>query len=147
MLQDHVIIAGFGVPGRAAAEQLERRGRSCVIVERNGETVERCRRSGRRMVAGDATLPQTLREAGAEHARLIVIALPDDAAAIETTRQARLLNPGAHIITRCHFTSRGIEARAAGADNVVVAEQVVAAELVRLLAADPQPSGSLHPTA
>lgn len=64
---------------------------------------------------------------------MLLILVPDEKAALEATRQARQLNPSIRILTRCHYTSSGIEAKAKGADDVIVAEQVVAAEASRVL--------------
>ena len=58
----------------------------------------------------------------------------DEKAALEATQQARRLNPAIRIIMRCHYTSTGIEAKGRGADDVIVAEQVVADEITRRVA-------------
>ena len=125
----HVIVAGFGVPGRVVADLLESRGLKYCVIELNPSTCERCQRGGVPIHAGDVTDPKVLREAGIERASLFVVAIPDEKAALEATRQGRLLNPNVRIITRCHFTSAGFEAKRHGADAVVIAEQVVAEEL------------------
>src|SRR5215203_1637110 len=44
------------------------------------------------------------------------------------------LNPAMKIISRTHYLSSGIEAKARGADAVIVAEQVVAVEMSRVVA-------------
>ncbi|HTL28608.1 MAG TPA: NAD-binding protein, partial [Tepidisphaeraceae bacterium] len=61
------------------------------------------------------------------------IAIPNEQAALEATKLARSLNPTTRIVTRCHFTSKGLEAKMHGADDVIVEEQVVARELVSML--------------
>jgi CPA2 family monovalent cation:H+ antiporter-2 len=129
----HAIIAGFGVPGRMVAEVLESRGTPCTIIETNSATVNRAIKPGRRFICGDASDPQTLRAADIETASLLVVAIPDEAAALQATRQARQLNPTIRIITRTHYTSAGMEARQLGANDVVVAEQAVAREFTRIL--------------
>jgi CPA2 family monovalent cation:H+ antiporter-2 len=129
----HIIIAGFGVPGRVVADLLDSRGLKYCVIELNPSTCERCQRSGVPIHAGDVTDPQVLREAGIDHASMFVIAIPHEQAALEATRQARALNSNIRIITRCHFTSAGFEARKFGADEVVIAEQVVAEELAAVV--------------
>jgi CPA2 family monovalent cation:H+ antiporter-2 len=129
----HAIIAGFGVPGRIVAEILESRGTPYTVIETNPATVNRVEKSGRRLVCGDVSDPAILRSAGIETATLLIIAIPNQAAALLATRQARQLNPSIRIITRTHFTSAGMEARQLGADAVVVAEQAVAKEFAHLL--------------
>jgi monovalent cation:H+ antiporter-2, CPA2 family len=129
----HTIVAGFGVPGRAVVEMLHTQSAAYCIVELNPRTVERCEQFGEHILEGDARDPQTLQRAGIERATLVVIAIPDQAAALEATRVARQLNPTAHIITRCHYISAGLIAKAHGANEVVIAEQVVAEELRALI--------------
>jgi CPA2 family monovalent cation:H+ antiporter-2 len=130
---DHAIIAGFGVPGRLVAEILESRGMPYTVIDTNASTCTRAEKSGRRLINGDASAIQVLREAGIETATLLVIAIPDQKAALKATREARAANPNIRIVTRTQFTSAGMEARQLGADEVVVAEQAVANEFARLL--------------
>jgi CPA2 family monovalent cation:H+ antiporter-2 len=129
----HVVVAGFGVPGRVVADLLDSRGLKYCVIELNPSTCERCQRAGVPIHAGDVTDPNVLKEAGIESASMFVIAIPHEPAALEATRQARALNPHIRIITRCHFTSAGFEARKFGADDVVIAEQVVAEELAAVV--------------
>jgi CPA2 family monovalent cation:H+ antiporter-2 len=127
------IIAGYGVPGRAVAETLREKGVPYCIIELNPTTVHRCEKGHVPIIEGDCTDPAVLQRAGIEHASLFVVMIPNEKAAVQATQIARGLNPTLRIITRCHYTSTGIEARARGADDVVVAEIVVAAEVARLL--------------
>jgi CPA2 family monovalent cation:H+ antiporter-2 len=128
----HVIIAGFGVPGRAVAQALDAAHVPYCVLELNATTVKRCARAGTHIVEGDVTDPAVLRNAHIESASAIVIAIPDEKAALQATQVARELNPDIKIITRTHFISAGMEAKSHGADAVVIAEQVVATELSKL---------------
>jgi CPA2 family monovalent cation:H+ antiporter-2 len=132
-ISGHVIVAGFGVPGRVVADLLESRGLKYCVIELNPSTCERCQLGGVPIHAGDVTNPDVLREAKIETAAMFIVAIPDERASLEATRQARLLNPHVKIITRCHFTSAGFEAKRHGADEVVIAEQVVAEELAAVV--------------
>src|SRR4051794_17802680 len=132
MTGDHVIIAGFGLPGRAVAQVLDKLGVEYCVLELNAATVQRCAKSGTHIVEGDVTDPEVLKRAAVQTARAMVIAIPDEKAALEATRVARQLNPRLQIMSRTHYVSAGIEAHARGAEFVVVAEQVVAQEMSRL---------------
>lgn len=127
------IIAGYGLPGRAAAQALRVRNLAYCIIELNPATVDRCEKGGTPIIEGDCRDPLVLKQAGIEQAKAILILIPNEKAAIAATVEARKLNPSIHITTRCHYTSSGIEARAQGADEVVVEEQIVAEELTRRL--------------
>ncbi len=126
------IIAGFGVPGRSVAEELERLGWYYVVIDTNEQAVQRCRAYGRHMFLGDVRQEQILLQAGVAHARLLALTMPDEAVVIEAAATARRLNPSLRILARCAYTSSGFQAARAGANEVVVAEQVVAAEFARL---------------
>lgn len=128
------IVIGFGVPGRVVVDHLQSRGIPFRVIELNSATVDRCSSLHEEMVCGNASNPDVLKHAGIENATLIVVAVPDEHAALEITTVARSLNPSAKIITRCHYTSKGMEATTRGADAVVVSEQVVATELARVVA-------------
>jgi CPA2 family monovalent cation:H+ antiporter-2 len=128
----HVIIAGFGLPGRAVAQALDAAHVPYCVLELNASTVTRCAKAGTHIVEGDVTDPEVLRKAHIDTAAAIVIAIPDEKAALEATRVARELNPDVKIITRTHYVSAGMEAKSRGADSVIVAEQVVASELSKL---------------
>src|SRR5690349_1587199 len=145
-LQGHAIIAGFGVPGRAAADVLAARHTSFCVVELNPKTVERCSHVGVHIIAGDVCDPETLKRAGVEHATLLILAVPSDPAVLEAVSVARKLSPTVKIIARCRFISSGMEAHRRGADQVLIEEQIVAQELERVLEAAVQnPHPSNHP--
>ena len=129
----HAIIAGFGVPGRMVAEILESRGTAYTVIEINPTTANRACKPSRRFICGDARDPEVLKNAGIDTASLLVIAIPDQSAALDATRLARRLNASIRIITRTHFTSAGMEAKQLGATDIVVAEQAVAREFARIL--------------
>jgi CPA2 family monovalent cation:H+ antiporter-2 len=129
----HAIIAGFGVPGRAVGELLADRNVPYCVIELNPRTVDRCAGTGIHMIAGDVRDEQVLRRAGIERAALFAIAIPNEPAVLEAVRLARLINPRIHIMARCHFISAGMEAHRRGANEVVIEEQVVGEEFVRLL--------------
>ncbi len=129
----YVVIAGFGLSGRACANALLAKGISICVIEMNAATVDRCRAGGLQIIAGDAANPDILKQAGIERATEVAVTIPDDQAALLVVAQARKMNPKAHIVARCSFVSGGMEATRRGANEVVVAEQVVASEFGRVM--------------
>jgi CPA2 family monovalent cation:H+ antiporter-2 len=129
----HFIIAGYGLPGRAVVEALDALHLPYCVLELNASTVKRCIKSGTHIIEGDVTDPDVLKRAHVETAAALFIAIPDEKAALEATKVARELNPSMKIISRTHYVSAGIEAKARGADAVIVAEQVVAVEMSRVV--------------
>jgi voltage-gated potassium channel len=128
-----VIVAGYGIPGRFVAEYCDKHAIPYVVIERNPTIVLRCQSAGTRIIEGDSRDAQTLRDAGIEESTDIAITLPDDLAVLETLETARRLNRSIRIIARATFVSGGMEAAKRGADDVVVAEQVVAEGFVRTI--------------
>ena len=129
----HAIIVGFGLSGRAAANALIARKVPLYVIERNAETVRRCLIAGLRIVEGDATDEEVLRRAGIESAIFFAATMPNEHAVVEMVGLARRLNPNVKILARCEYVSTGMKLTRRGADEVVVAEQVIAAEFGRLL--------------
>lgn len=129
----HVIIAGFGIPGRSVADLLLKRGISVIVVERNADVVSRCSHGDIPMITGDILHESTLRQAGIDRATLLILAIPDDQTSIAAVKVAKHLRPDLPIIARCIYTSAGLQATLSGAEEVIVAEQVVAREFTRLI--------------
>ena len=139
-LSGHAIIAGFGLAGRAAANALIARGVPICVIERNIDTVRRCSIAGLRIFHGDATDEPLMRRAGIESAVLFAATMPNDPAVLEAVALARRLNPTVRIIARCEYVSTGMKAERKGADEVVIAEKVVATEFGRAVEREPLPA-------
>ena len=129
----HAIIVGFGLSGRAAANALIARGIPICVIERNVDTVRRCSIAGLRIFHGDATDEAVLRRAGIETALLFAATMPSEHAVMEMVGLARRLNPSVKIIARCEYVSTGMKLTRRGADEVVIAEQVIAEEFSKLV--------------
>lgn len=127
------IIAGYGIPGRTARAALIKAGFECIVIEFNATTINRMGDSCAGFICGDASDAEVLQRAGIDRAALVVAAVPLDPTALAITRQAKRLNPKARIITRCQYISGGLEAMKLGANEVVIAEQVVATALEAVL--------------
>jgi CPA2 family monovalent cation:H+ antiporter-2 len=137
-LSGHAIVAGYGIPGRAAADQFCRQGMAVCVIELNSRTVERVSKTSihnLHVIVGDVSDEATLRGAGIERAAIFAVTVPVDAAVLEAVRIARRLSPKLHIMARCRYISTALEATRRGADEVVSEEQVVAQEFSRLISA------------
>jgi CPA2 family monovalent cation:H+ antiporter-2 len=131
-MNGHAVIAGYGLPGRALGDLLRQRKVPFCVIEVNPETVRRCGPVVP-IIEGDVTEEQTLRRAGIERCSLLALTVPSDGAVLSAIAIARRLNPKVHIIARCRFISSGMQAHRAGANQVVVEEQAVAAEFVKIV--------------
>jgi len=121
-LQDHTIIAGYGVNGRNLAQVLRETEIAFVVVEMNGETVRHEQQTGMAIYFGDITHPQVLRRLGVHQARTLVLAISDPIATRRAVTVARQLNPTLHIIARTRYLRDIDDLHQAGADLVVPEE-------------------------
>ncbi|MFP4223460.1 MAG: NAD-binding protein [Phycisphaeraceae bacterium] len=125
-----VIVAGFGPVGRSVTEQLTAAGVATTIVDLNPHAAAVQHRLRREIVLGDVTDPAVLTDAGIQSAAALILAIPDERAAVRACRVARKLNPDLFIAARTNFVSQGLLASEAGADHVTV-EEIVTAEAMK----------------
>jgi monovalent cation:H+ antiporter-2, CPA2 family len=76
-LENHVIIAGFGVNGRNLARVLRETGIKYVVVELNPDTVLKEKEKGENIFYGDITKQEILIKASVKKAKVIVFAISD----------------------------------------------------------------------
>lgn len=126
-----VIIAGFGLVGRAVADRLKIAGIPYTIVELNPGTVRKQGSLGRAIVYGDISNPEVLESAGIRTAAAIVITIPDDDAILLACQAIRAISPSIFIAVRTSFLSNAFLATNAGADHVTVAEVATAEAMAK----------------
>lgn len=125
-LRGHVVVCGWGRVGRAVAEDLRHRSRRAVVVDLD---VDRMADIEFPTVVGDATLDDTLRAAGIEHASALVAALAGDAENLFVTMSGRAINPGLFIVARARQDDSVPKLMQAGADRVVNPQELGAARM------------------
>ena len=72
----------------------------------------------------DATLEETLREAGVEHARGLAACLPDDADNVYVVLTARGLNTALHMVARAYEEQAEPKLIRAGANRVIAPQMI-----------------------
>ena len=95
-----VIIAGFGRYGQIVGRALFAHGLRCTVLEHDADLIEAIRPLGFRVFYGDATRLDVLRVAGAEHARVLVVAVDDMAQNLRVVDLAREHFPHLQIVAR-----------------------------------------------
>ncbi len=95
-----VIICGFGRFGQIIARVLRMHGIPFTALERDPGQVEVVRRFGNKVYFGDPTRPDVLRAAGAEQAKLLIVALDDPEAVLRTVGVAKRNFPNLAILAR-----------------------------------------------
>ena len=134
-LDHHFIICGMGRVGRSVARELARKPVPFVIVDNSETKSARYASENWLVVAGDATLEQTLRQAQIERARGLIAATTTDATNLYIVLTARTLNSNLKIIARASEDAAEKHLLTAGADSVVspysFAGQRIAQSLLR----------------
>ena len=95
-----VIIAGFGRYGQVVGRLLSANGIAVTVLEHDAEQVETVRRFGMAAFYGDATRLDLLRTAGADRARIIVVAIDDVAQSLKTVDVVREHFPQLVVVAR-----------------------------------------------
>ena len=84
-----VIIAGFGRYGQIVGRMLFANGVRPTVLDHDAEQIEAMRRFGWRVYYGDATRLDLMRTAGADKARVIVVAIDDIEQSIDCVKMIR----------------------------------------------------------
>ena len=130
-LVDHVILCGFGRVGSAVAEAFETFGRPYVAIETDPEIIKGLRTRGIPCLYGDASNRTILEAAGAAHAALAVVALPEVERVHLAVSQLRTLKPDLPILARAHDPAARDRLLDAGASEVIQPELEAASTLIR----------------
>jgi len=123
-LHNHFIICGAGRVGSHLVIQLRRSGEQFVVIESDAARARLLTEAGTMVLQRDATLEDTLHDAGVEQARGLAACLPDDADNVYVVLTARGLNPNLHIVARAAEEQAHSKLKRAGAD-VVVAPTII----------------------
>ena len=137
-LHDHVILCGYGRIGQEIAAQLQRDAVPLVVIETDPERKAVADENGLWVLQADATLDETLLDAGLERCCSLVAALPSDASNLYVILSAKDLRPDCRLIARANSDEAASKLRLAGATVVVspyvAGGRVMAASALRPLA-------------
>ncbi|MDR6624750.1 monovalent cation:proton antiporter-2 (CPA2) family protein [Caulobacter segnis] len=113
-----IIIAGFGRFGQITGRLLSSNGFKSTVLDSDIQQIELLRRFGRRVHYGDATRLDLLRQAGADRARMLIVALDDREKTVELVETARKAFPNLIILARAWDRRHAYDLLANGADAV-----------------------------
>lgn len=139
-MHDHVILCGYGRIGSEISEQLLKETDAVLVVETDPNRIEAAKERGLKVLQADATIDESLIEAGLQRCRSLVAALPNDAANLYVILSARNLRPDCRLIARADSEDASAKLQLAGASVVVspyvAGGRVMAASALRPLAVD-----------
>lgn len=114
-----VLIVGFGRVGQIIGRLLNIVGDSFTALERDSAQVEFVRRYGTSVHYGDAARPELLRAAGAEHAKVFVLAVSDLEESLEIAASVLRNYPHLTIIARARNRRHAHKLMDLGVEHIV----------------------------
>ncbi|MEM7441096.1 MAG: monovalent cation:proton antiporter-2 (CPA2) family protein [Pseudomonadota bacterium] len=114
-----VIIVGIGRFGQIVNRIALACGLKTVVIDRHVEQIDAMRRFGVKGYFGDPTRPDLMHSAGLMTARILVVAVDDNAAAVKLVEHARKERPDLHIIARAYDRNHVYQLYRAGANDIV----------------------------
>lgn len=115
---ESVIIAGFGRYGQIVGRLLYANGVTPTVLDHDAEQIEAMRRFGWRVFYGDATRLDLLRVAGAEKAKVLVLAIDDVEQSVAVARMVREHFPQLVIVARARNVRHLYALRDAGVMHI-----------------------------
>ena len=132
-LSDHFIVCGYGRVGEGIARELAASGAPLVVIERDTDKANAAREAGHLVVQGDATEEAVLERVHVETARGLATVISDDAENLYITLSARTLNANLQISARSSHGRSGRLLRKAGANDVILLDDLGAYRFARSL--------------
>lgn len=124
-MKNHIIVCGYGRYGKNVVEQLVAQNHEVVLIESDIEKTAVLRQKKNVTVLdGDATDEDFLKEAGVLYAKALITTLPVDADNVYVILSARQLNSNIKIISRATQASSKKKMVHAGANHVLVPENI-----------------------
>lgn len=133
-MKDHIIVCGFGRNGQKACEELLRHKRKFVLVEMDDELIASSSEINKyQLIRGNATLDETLIDAGIQRARCVITTLPRDSDNVFISLTAKELNPEIFVIARASEENSSNKLHRAGADKVVMPDALGGVHMAQLV--------------
>jgi voltage-gated potassium channel len=130
-LANHVIVIGFGPLGRLVAGRLRDAGEAVVVIDRSDDLSAHASSLGYLVVQGEAGVDDAvLDHARIEQAKALVVSTEDADRKLSITLMAHSRNPKLKIAVTGANSPRGALLHSAGASEVVITDDLIAAALV-----------------
>ncbi|MGE5190015.1 MAG: cation:proton antiporter [Gemmatimonadota bacterium] len=128
-LENHVIIAGYGMNGKNLARVLKATRIPYVVVDLNDSQVRAGRAAGEPMFYGDVDKAEILERLGVTRARILVLAISDPMATRRAVAVARRRNQELFILVRTRYVADVDDLIALGANAVIPEEFETSVEI------------------
>jgi monovalent cation:H+ antiporter-2, CPA2 family len=138
LLEDHVVIVGFGRVGRRIGNALLLMGATLFVVDENDVVVNELKAMGTEAIAANGVT--SLKVANLDKARCLLVAIPENFEAGQIIEQARITSPGLLIFARGHSEAEKAHLESCGASAVVLGEEEIAGAMLGFYTAMAQPA-------
>ncbi len=133
-MKDHVIVCGFGRNGMKACEELYSESLDFVVIEKELDEIAKLPVADKyQFIQGDATLDETLKEAGIERASNLILTLPKDTDNVFIALTAKDINPTVNIISRASEGNSEKKLHRAGASSVIMPDALGGLHMAQLV--------------
>jgi len=138
-LTGHDIVIGYGRVGSLVGAGLARDGGKMIVVEASDTGIERARRDGAEVFAGNAAEPAIIGAINLAGARRLYVTIPEAFEAGQIVQQARAANPGLDILARAHSSATVEHFEKLGANLIVLGETEIAHRMLERGRTDTSP--------
>jgi voltage-gated potassium channel len=136
-LKNHFILCGYGRVGQEIAQILSDEKADFVIIDKNREGIAEAEMDMHVYIMADAASDETLKEAGIDRARGLIVALGNDADSTYVVLSARQLKPDLFIEARISAPEAEGKLKRAGA-NRIISPYSIGARRMAMLALRPE---------
>lgn len=130
-LTQHVVVVGYGRVGHHVVDVLEYLKTPRLVIDAEATRVAQLEKMGVPTLFGDAANSEILKHAGLDHARALVVTVPDEATAEVVVAAARKIAPMLPIIARAGTQKGVLRLAQLGAQDVIHPELEGGLEIVR----------------
>ena len=130
-LADHVVICGHGRVGSWLGRALQLLEIPYIVIDYNHRLINELKDKGIKALYGDPADIDVLNYAQVDRAKIVVIAIPDQATQEMVVANCQTLNPKAKIISRAHQKETRGRLRALGVTTVIQPEFEASLSIIR----------------
>lgn len=129
-LENHVVICGYGRVGSWIARALRMIGIPFVVIDYDHQVINKLRENDISALYGDPADIDVLDYAQVEKAKVVVIAIPDEATQEMVVANCQTLNPQVKIISKIHHKGDQSRLRALGVTAIIQPEFEAALSII-----------------
>ena len=134
MLENHIILVGFGRVGKLTAAELSNQQIDFVVIDEKFDELTNDKFNNKFLtVTGDAAEDNVLKKAGIERASGIIVTTANPATTVFVVLTAKVLNPNIFIVARADEDNDVQKLIRAGADRIVNPYQIGGQRLANLM--------------